>query len=185
MVTLSDFLLLICRKIQIMTEQEFENIYCSLRLKLIALAGRFSQAASVDMDGEDIVHEALQALWELSERGYPIRNVEALLVKITKNICVAHYRKQKFPSVQLGNNDFVSGDSAAGRIVDADIVQIKRLMYESLTATERCYMELKADKDMSLDEIAKATGKTKPGIKTSLSKAKAKMYYRLKKLGVI
>ena len=151
----------------------------------MTLAGSFSKAASVDMDDEDIVQEALQALWELSEKGYPIRNAEALLVKITKNICVAHYRRRKLKADRIENNDFVSRDSASDRIMDADIVQIKRLLYDCLTSTQRSYMELKVGEAMSLDEIARTTGKTKPGIKTALSKAKAKMHDRLKKLGVI
>ena len=68
---------------------------------------------------------------------------------------------------------------------EEDIVQIKRLLYDCLTSTQRSYMELKVGEAMSLDEIARTTGKTKPGIKTALSKAKAKMHDRLKKLGVI
>ena len=59
-----------------------------------ALARCFSRATDMAIDEEDIVQEALLAFWNLSEKGYPVRNTEALLVKITKNICVSHYRKR-------------------------------------------------------------------------------------------
>lgn len=67
-----------------MTEQEFGHIArdCSGRLK--ALARRFCRAADLAIDEEDLVQEALLAFWNLSEKGYPVRNAKALLVKITK-----------------------------------------------------------------------------------------------------
>ena len=41
---------------------------------------------------------------------------------------------------------------------------------------------MKVDEKMSLDDIAEVTGKTKSGIKTGLSKAKAKITSLMKKL---
>lgn len=163
-----------------MTQREFEHIYTSVRSKLIAIARQFNRATALDLDNEDVVQEALIALWELSEQGYPIRNYEALLVKITKNICISRYRKRKLRTEPIVR-DIYMGEERASQITDKmDEVVIKKRLYESLTKTEREYMLMKTEKGMSLDEISKETGKPKSGIKTALSKAKRKLEEQFK-----
>ena len=44
-----------------MTQQEFEHIYYSIKTDLIRLAGQFCRSASIDLDAEDAVQEALIA----------------------------------------------------------------------------------------------------------------------------
>ncbi len=166
-----------------MTQQEFEHIYISLRAKLIALAKQFGRATTLDFDYEDIVQEALIAFWELSERGYPIRNYEALLVKITKNICISRYRKKKMKTEPIIDDMFMCEERASQITDRMDEIAIKKRLYKSLTKTEREYMLMKTEKGMSLDEISKETGKPKPGIKTALSKAKRKLEEQLKNHG--
>lgn len=58
-----------------MTELEFGNIAREHNGRLKALARRFSRAADTAIDEEDIVQEALLAFWNLSEKGYPVRNI--------------------------------------------------------------------------------------------------------------
>ena len=77
-----------------MTEQEFAYLSDHLRARLIALAKRFNRATGCDGEAEDIVQDALVTLWELAEKGYPIRDADALAVKITKTRCVERYRRQ-------------------------------------------------------------------------------------------
>ena len=158
-----------------MKAQEFEHIYMSTRAKLSAIARRYSMAVDFDLDEQDVVQEALTALWELSEKGYPIRNAEALLVRITKNICAGQYRRQK-NRTQVPLEDTIPQEGpVSGRIESEDEDMIKQLLYETLTKTEREYMIMKTDEEMSLDEISEKTGKDKPGIKTALSKARKKL----------
>ena len=78
-----------------MTAHEDELIYTSLQSRLTAMVRKFSKAAAMAMDDDDVVQEAFIALWQLSEKGYPIRNAEALLIRITKNICAGQYRRRK------------------------------------------------------------------------------------------
>lgn len=116
-----------------MTRQEFNIFSESVRGKLLAIAGRFFGGAGVagargvgdavvmGVTGraemaEDVVQEALVTVWKLSEEGYPIRDAEGLAVKITKNLTVASYRKQKFKVLSLsggwsrGGSGSVSGN---------------------------------------------------------------------------
>ena len=71
-----------------MTEQEFAYLSDRIRGRLTALARRFNRASGCDADAEDIVQDALLTLWQLSKKGYPIRDEEALAVKITKTRCI-------------------------------------------------------------------------------------------------
>ena len=75
----------------IMEKDEFEILAKRVRSKLLALARDFALPSGIEAD--DVVQEALVSLWELAESGYPIKDAEAMAVRITKNICVGHYRK--------------------------------------------------------------------------------------------
>ncbi len=136
---------------------------------------KFSKAAAMAMDDDDVVQEAFIALWQLSEKGYPIRNAEALLIRITKNICAGQFRRRK-NRTQVPLEDTIPQEGpVSGRIESEDEDMIKQLLYETLTKTEREYMIMKTDEEMSLDEISEKTGKDKSGIKTALSKARKKL----------
>ena len=79
-----------------MTKQEFGQLSARIREKLVAVARQFGRATgSTSYEAEDVVQEALVTLWELVEKGYPVRDAEALAVRLTKNICVNHFRKRK------------------------------------------------------------------------------------------
>lgn len=166
-----------------MQEPDFETLYASVRGRLTGLARRFGRAVSADMDAEDIAQEALIAFWKLSQAGYPVRNAEALLVRITKNICISRLRRLHPTGGPAGCEALAGGEEATSATDRLDEETIKRLLYEHLTRTEREYMVLKADYGLTLDEIASRTGKTKPGIKTALSKARRKLEEQLRKLG--
>ena len=65
-----------------MTRQEFDIFSERVRAKLLAVARSFGRFGRVDdEDAEDVVQEALTALWGLSDSGYPVRDAEALAVK--------------------------------------------------------------------------------------------------------
>ena len=165
-----------------MTLQEFEHFSEATRGGLIGLAGRFIRATGGPEEAEDIVQEALLALWNLSEKGYPIRDAKALAVKITKNICVSRYRKRKNEADRLKDDTFPGGFTAEERVEAADNTRVKNILYGQLSGSQREFMTLKNDEGLSLDEIAKATGKPKPSIKVAISNARKKMKEQLKKL---
>lgn len=166
-----------------MTQQEFEHIYISIRGNLMGLAKQFCRSASIDLDAEDVVQEALIAFWELARRDYPMPNPKALLVLITKNICISRYRKKKLETKPISGDDFLGGESASRTVEMADEQIIKQRLYDTLTRTERLYMLMKTDQGMSLDEMVQETGGTRASIKVALSKAKKKIEKQLKRMG--
>lgn len=165
-----------------MTRKEFEHISLGMRRDLVALAARFLRATGGPEEGEDIVQEALTVLWELSERGYPIRDPKALAVKVTKNICVSRYRKRKIETCRLEDFSFPGGTSAEERLEAADNTRIKKAVYNGLSKSEAEIMTLKTERDLTLDEIAKETGRPKASVKVMISNARKKMREKLNKI---
>lgn len=163
-----------------MTQQEFDILSSSIRGKLLAIAGRYEARTGLGDDAEDIVQEALLTLWRLFTEGYPVRDAEALAVKITKNLAVAGHRRRKFDVRDVRTVD-VEGGTPATVLTDArDDRTIKEAMYNGLTPAQRRLIELRNGMGLSLDEISEITGKPKSSIKTTISAARRKMLDQIK-----
>ena len=52
---------------------------------------------------------------------------------------------------------------------------VKKHLYDHLSISERDFMAMRNDQDLSLDEIARKTGRSKASIKVTLSNARRKL----------
>lgn len=165
-----------------MTRDGFEHTSATIRGDLLALARRFRRAVGGPEEAEDIVQEALVVLWELSERGYPVRDPKALAIKITKNICLARLRKRSAEIVPIEDLQIEGGSSAEESVETTDNQRIKESLYGQLSKSQAEFLTLQNEQGLSLDQIAEKTGKTKSSIKVLMSIARKKMREQLKKL---
>ena len=165
-----------------MTEQEFAYLSEHIRGRLIALAKRFNRAAGCDAEAEDIVQDALVTLWLLAQKGYPIRDAEALAVKITKTCCVERYRRRHIRFEPMEDLSIAGGVSASSGTEEMDIETIRSILQRGLTDSQRNLLVLRNEEGLSLDEIAAVTGRPKSSIKVALSTARKHMLERFKKL---
>ena len=165
-----------------MTEQEFAYLSDRIRSKLIALARRFNRASGCDADAEDIAQDALVTLWLLAKKGYPIRDAEALAVKITKTCCVERYRRQHIRFEPIEDLSMDGSISTSSWTEEMDIETIRGIVQRGLTDSQRKLLVLRQDDGLSLDEIAAVTGRPKSSIKVALSTARKHMMERFKKL---
>ena len=165
-----------------MTEQDFISLSQRSRAKLLALVRRFSRASGWSGDSEDIVQDALATLWELSRKDYPIRDAEALAVKITKTCCVERYRKQRVRFEPINGLQLAGSSSASSGTERMDIETIRDFVQKDLTDSQLQLLALRNEQCLSLDEIAATTGRPKSSIKVSLSVARKKMMERMKKI---
>lgn len=161
-----------------MEREEFEILTKNIRRKLLAVSRNFPLPS--EMEADDVVQEALVALWELVEQDYPVRDAEALAVKITKNICVSHYRKAHLEVQSLSHDNYMGGMEATVLTDKEDLKKIRKSIYEALTMTQREYLHLRNDEGKTLDEIAEITGKPKTSIKSTLSSARKQMFNLIK-----
>lgn len=164
-----------------MTRQEFDTFAVSVRSKLLALAWRYKAGSDMEDDPEDIVQDSLLTLWRLISEGYPVRDPEAISVKITKNLAAASLRRQKADSVSVSEIDVEGGASATELTDEQDRRTIREELYKSLTDTQRNYLELRNEMGLSLDDIAKMTGKPKTSIKSTLSAARKQLLEQIRK----
>ena len=162
----------------IMEKDRFDILSRSIRGKLLALARSFPLPSGVEPD--DVVQEAMIALWELTEQGYPIQDAEAMAIRLTKNICVGHHRKARLELQALTHDNYLGGTEATVLTDREDLKRIQESIYGSLTTTQREYLHLRNDEGLSLDEIATLTGKPKTSIKSTLSKARKQMLELIK-----
>ena len=165
-----------------MTEQEFAYLSDRIRGRLTALARRFNRASGMDIEAEDIVQDALVTLWQLAEKGYPVRDAEALAVKLTKTRCVERYRRQHIRFEPLSDQPVPGGFSATSDTDENDIRTIRGFVQWNLTDSQRNLLNLRNEQGLSLDEIAVATGRPKGSVKVALSTARKKMLEQWKKM---
>ena len=165
-----------------MTEQEFAYLSDRIRGRLTALARRFNRASGMDAEAEDIVQDALVTLWQLAEKGYPVRDAEALAVKLTKTRCVERYRRQHIRFEPLSDQPVPGGYSATSDTDENDIRTIRGIVQKNLTDSQRNLLHLRNEQGLSLDEIAAATGRPKGSVKVALSTARKKMMEQWKKM---
>lgn len=164
-----------------MTRQEFDIFTVKVRNKLLALVWRYKASGGMDDDPEDIVQEAFLTLWRLISEGYPIRDTEAIAVKITKNLAAANIRRQKADTISFTDIDIDGGTSATELTDEQDSKAIRQELYKSLTPTQVHYLELRNELGLSLDDIARMTGKPKTSIKTTISNARKQLLEQIKK----
>jgi RNA polymerase sigma-70 factor (ECF subfamily) len=164
-----------------MTRQEFDTFTVRVRNKLLALAWRYKASGGMDDEPEDIVQETFLTLWRLISEGYPVRDPEAIAVKIAKNLAAANIRRQKTDTISVMEIDIEGGASATELIDEQDCQTIRQDLYNSLTPTQVHYLELRNELGLSLDDIAKMTGKPKTSIKTTISNARKQLLEQIKK----
>ena len=165
-----------------MPEQAFAYLSDRIRGRLTALARRFNRASGMDEEAEDIVQDALVTLWQLAEKGYPVRDAEALAVKLTKTRCVERYRRQHIRFEPLSDQPVPGGYSATSDTDENDIRTIRGFVQRNLTDSQRNLLHLRNEQGLSLDEIAAATGRPKGSVKVALSTARKKMLEQWKKM---
>lgn len=166
-----------------MTKIEFEHRIPEIRGNLLAVARSFTKVSRLAIDAEDIVQEALTELWMLCESGYEIQNLEALAVKITKTVCVRHYRSsERIQTASIEGVDYPGGSAASERIDVQEALRMRKFLFEKLNDTQRQCLKLRSEQEMSLDEIAIRTGKTKSSVKATISQARKIINELLKKI---
>lgn len=161
-----------------MNKEEFEILSKKIRPALQSVARNFALASGIETD--DVVQDALVAFWELVEQDYPIRDAESLLIRITKNICISNYRKIHLDTQPLQHDNYIGGTEATIRTDCNDLKVIKRDIYNSLSNTQQEYLYLRNYEGLTLDEIARITGKPKTSIKSTISSARKQILNLIK-----
>ena len=164
-----------------MSPKEFENIVPVLRPLMVKVGRDFF---GNDADADDVAQEGLIRLWRYCERLSAERNMEALAVKVAKNICVEIYRKRTTKTISLTDRleSNEASDDADANIVAGETQQKIDEAMERLSPRERELLRKRHIEGHTAEEIATETGIPKPSVKSMISMARKKMIKELQKI---
>lgn len=163
-----------------MTREEFEHTAPNLRLVMMKAGQDFFGNRT---DAEDIAQEGLVRLWHYCERLDAGRNLEALAVRVAKNLCVEHYKRS---SGRAGNvlTDCIpahASDAAEAGLIAGELrLRIDHAMGK-LGQRERQLAEARLRDDKPSEEIARETGIPLASVRSMIAMAKKKLRKELDK----
>ena len=134
------------------------------------------------MDAEDVAQEALLRLWNYCERLSADRNLEALAVKVAKNVCVDLYKNRNTYEDEI-TADVASppSQSADAELHAKEVMQKIDEAMERLNPRERDLLKARQLEGKSAEEIAEQTGIPKSSVKSMISMARKKLKTDLQK----
>lgn len=134
------------------------------------------------MDAEDVAQEALLRLWNYCERLSADRNLEALAVKVAKNVCVDLYKNRNTYEDEI-TSDIASppSQSADAELHAKEVQQEINEAMERLNPRERDLLKARQLEGKSAEEISEQTGIPKSSVKSMISMARKKLKTDLQK----
>ena len=134
------------------------------------------------MDAEDVAQEALLRLWKYCERLNADRNLDALAVKVAKNVCVDLYKSRNTYEDEI-TSDIASppSQSADAELHAKEVQQKIDEAIERLNPRERDLLKARQLEGKSAEEISEQTGIPKSSVKSMISKARKKLKMDLQK----
>ena len=134
------------------------------------------------MDAEDVAQEGLLRLWNYCERLNADRSLDALAVKVAKNVCVDIYKERNIYEDEI-KVDVASPPSQAA---DAELHAMEMQQkideaMERLNPRERDLLKARQFEGKSAEEISEQTGIPKSSVKSMISMARKKLKTDLQK----
>ena len=162
-----------------MTELEFEHTAQRMRSRLIEMGHSFF---GNEAQAEDVAQEALVRLWLMRGKVDGVTQAEALLVRMTKNICISQWRKQEQQVAALTDN---IADTDVHPMADDDNIRMLQLAISLLPSSEQRLFRMRQELDMDIPQIAAATGIHPRSVSAIISNARKKIIEHLKKGGIL
>lgn len=161
-----------------MTTIEFEHIAEKLRLRVVKVGREFF---ADDDKAEDIAQEILTRLWIMRDRVNVQLGVEALAVRMAKNLCVSEWRRQKaHRTVPVDERMSVDNrPTAPVEAKDGEVVLNRALA--GLTKSELRLYRMRHEADMDIQQISAATGIGARSVSAMLSTARRKLFETIKR----
>ncbi len=134
------------------------------------------------MDAEDVAQEGLLRLWNYCERLNADRNLDALAVKVAKNVCVDIYKERNIYEDEI-KADVASppSQSADAELHAMEMQQKIDEAMERLNPRERDLLKARQFEGKSAEEISEQTGIPKSSVKSMISMARKKLKTDLQK----
>lgn len=133
----------------------------------------------------DAVQEALLRLWLLRDRVSNMCHAEALLIRMTKNVCVSEWRRcQRRGTMKMERTDRVLSEERQPMDDDENQELLQQAIC-SLSAQEQRLFRMRQELGMDIPQIAAATGLLPRSASRIISVARSKIVEKLKKGGIL
>lgn len=161
-----------------MDRETFEMTARGLRPRILEVGRRFFGS---DDDAEDVAQETLAVLWERCAVLDEGRNVEALAVRVAKNVCVDWVRRSKRLDVVRVDDVELAGVQTRelSPHEEEEVRGQERMMEEAekvLSRRERELFRMRQEEGLSAEEIAELTGIGKRSVFSMVAMARKKLY---------
>jgi RNA polymerase sigma factor (sigma-70 family) len=157
-----------------MNPTEFKNTVLPLKDKMFRLALRLLNKRE---EAEDLVQEALIKLWQQQDRLAEVQNLEAWVIRMTKNQCIDKLRNAKFGLKEL-KEGLDMADAAPlpdAKIESSDTMRNLQKIMARLPENQRLVMQLRDVEGMSYQEVAEALELPLAQVKINLFRARQSM----------
>jgi RNA polymerase sigma-70 factor (ECF subfamily) len=131
-------------------------------------------------DAEDVTQDAMLQLWRYCEQIDGCRNVTGLAVRVAKNCCVSHHRRQRTEADYEALKHSTGEDYSPQQLLEADEAQ--RMIDEVLARLkprERELFEMRRIEGFSTKQIAEQTGIPERSVSAMVSAARKKVFTEL------
>ena len=129
-------------------------------------------------EAEDATQEVFLKLWNLRDDLSVVENMQAYVLRITRNLCLDKIRSQ--------NRSPLRDDSTENEAVEKtknpheqtelrDTLSVVKKIIDTLPETQRTIISLRDIEGLEFDEIAEITGLNENAIKVNLSRARKKV----------
>ena len=157
-----------------MTPESFKENILPLNKKLLGFANRFMQ----DMDdAKDIVQEIYVKLWKMREELDKYNSVEALAMRMTRNLCLDRIKLKKTVKINGAIKDESEEKNALNERQEEIKIAVSRAKYAmgKLDEPQKAIMQLRDIEGYDYEEIAQVLNMNVNTIRVSLSRARKKV----------
>ncbi len=136
---------------------------------------RFAQSILKNtMEAEDVVQEVMVRVWQKRETWHEVENMEALTMKMTKNLALdklksRYNRTDSLPEYADWRDDAAQPDEATE---SNDLIQRIRKMMNHLPEKHRMVMQLRDIEGLSYEEISEVLDMPMSQVKINLFRAR-------------
>lgn len=163
-----------------MTAEEFKSELLPAKNKLFRLSLRLLANKE---EAEDAVQEAFLKIWNMRNNLGKYKSKEALLVTMTRNLCLDRLRnkKNKFASLNENINQHSSQNPLQISEQTDQLKQVKRLI-QTLPEQQKTIIQLRDIEGYNYDEILEITGFNLNYVRVNLSRARTKIREQILKI---
>jgi RNA polymerase sigma-70 factor (family 1) len=165
-----------------MKSSEFKLLVMPYSSRLYRMAFRLTNSRE---EAEDIVQEVYVKLWGLRNELNNYKSIEALAIRITRNLCLDHLRRKKVNQDALKKAEEMKEEGHSVSPVEELEQKEKEALLHTLIAAlpepQRSLVHLRHLEEKEYEEIAEMVNMNVNAIRVSISRARKQMREMLEK----